>query len=223
MSSGTPVRLLITDDHQMFIDGIKSILRNEESIKVVAEALNGKEALKIIAENEIDVLITDINMPEMNGVELAKTVKSDYPDVKVLVLSMHNDQEIISEIIQVEADGYILKNTDKKELIEAINKVADNGTFYSNEVLTIMMQGAKREKEIHDQTKNLTERETEILKLIVKECSSAQIAEQLFISKNTVDTHRKNMLQKTGIKTIVGLIKFAINNNIVGKSDLELS
>ncbi len=218
MSTDKEVKLLIADDHQLFIDGVKLLIRKEKSFRVVAEALNGVEAMKIISEEDIDVLLTDINMPEMDGIELTKIVKSQYPDIKVLVLTMHNEGEIINEIIQAEADGYILKNTGKKELVEAINKIMDDGTYYSNEVLTIMMHDAKREKKIHDNTKSLTEREVEILKLIVQEYSSVQIAERLFISKNTVDTHRKNMLQKTGIKTIVGLIKFAISNNIVENS-----
>jgi len=215
MSTIKPFKILIADDHQLFIDGIKLIVRNAKNFNVVAEALNGTEAFKIIGEQDIDVLLTDINMPEMDGIELTRIVKDQYPNIKVLVLTMHNDLEIINEILQVEADGYILKNTGKKELIAALEKIVDNGTYYSNEVLVTLMQEGKRERIIHDNTKSLTEREVEILKLIVQEYSSVQIGEHLFISKNTVDTHRKNILQKTGIRTIVGLIKFAISNDII--------
>jgi DNA-binding NarL/FixJ family response regulator len=208
------VRLLIVDDHQMLIDGIKSLLRKEKHIQVVAEALNGEAALEILKEKEIDLVITDINMPGMSGTELTKQIKEKYPDIKVMVLTMYNERGIVSEILMNEAEGYILKNTGKQELLDAISKIIDNGTYYSNEVMNIMMENVKKEKKIAENTKSLTPREIEIIKLITKEYSSAEIAEALFISPRTVDTHRKNILQKTNSKTLVGLIRFAFENNL---------
>lgn len=207
--------LLIVDDHQMFIDGVKSLLRNQSEFNIVAEALNGKLALEIIEKQKIDIVITDISMPVMTGIELTKIIKTRYPEIKVIVVSMHNDRAVVSEIMMAEAEGYILKNTGKKELFEALNKVANNGTYYSNEVLSIMMEKIKTEKKTKEEIKPLTEREIEILKLIVEEYSSEQIAEKLFISKRTVDTHRTNILVKTNSKTIVGLIKFAVRNQFI--------
>lgn len=208
------IRVLIVDDHQMFIDGLKSLLRKEKNISVVAEALDGASALEILKEQEIDLMITDINMPGMSGTELTRKVKEDFPNVKVMVLTMYNERGIVSEILMTEAEGYILKNTGKQELLNAISKIADSGTYYSNEVASIMMDTVKKEKKIAENTKSLTPREIEIIRLITREYSSAQIAETLFISPRTVDTHRKNILQKTNSKTIVGLIRFAFENNL---------
>jgi len=209
-----PLSILITDDHRMFIDGLKSLLRKEKRVAVVAEALNGEAALEILAQQPIDLLITDINMPGMSGTELTKRVKENFPATKVLVLTMYNDREIVSEILSTEAEGYILKNTGKQELIDAILKIADNGTYYSNEVVDILATAARKAKKIEESTKQLTPRELEIIRLIAKEYSSAQIADALFISPRTVDTHRKHILQKTNSKTLVGLIRFAFENGL---------
>jgi len=209
------LQLMIVDDHQMLIDGLKSMLRKEKSIQIVAMANNGLEALKILRSvTEINFIITDINMPEMSGTELAKVVKTEFPDIKILVLTMFNDPAIVTEIMNVEAEGYILKNAGKQELISAIYKIANNGTYYSNEVISELMKDLKQTKIITENNKSLSQREIEILKLIVQENSTNQIAEKLFISPRTVDTHRKNILQKTNTKTLVGLIKYAFENKL---------
>jgi DNA-binding NarL/FixJ family response regulator len=210
------LKVVIADDHQMFIDGVKSLLGKEKNIHFVHEALNGEDALSFIKKNEIDLLITDISMPGMSGTELTKKIKQEFPQIKVLVLSMFNDPAIVNEILQSEAEGYILKNTGKSELLSAISKLMDDGTYYSNEVMNLMLKH-NRKKENNIATKDqLTERETEILKLVCEEFTTAGIAEKLFISPRTVDTHRKNILEKTQSKTIVGLIKYAFENNIIG-------
>lgn len=215
VNASYPQKILIVDDHQMFIDGIKSLLRKQEIFTVVAEALNGAEALKIIEKQKIDIVISDISMPVMTGIELTKVIKEKYPEIKVIIVSMHNDHSIVSEILMAEAEGYILKNTGKKELFEALTKVADHGTYYSSEVLSVMMKSVKSEKKQMESAVVLTDREVEVLKLIVAEYSSEQIAEKLFISKRTVDTHRINILAKTNSKTLVGLIKYAVRLNII--------
>lgn len=209
------IKILIADDHQMFIDGLKALLQFEKNIEVVAQALRGDDAYDILCKQNIDLLITDISMPGMTGIELTKKVKREFSEVKVLVVSMYNDREIVSEILMAEAEGYILKNTNKSELINAIYKLADNGTHYSNEILSIILEKVKREKRKLQETQHLSEREIEIVKLIMQEFSSQQIAEKLFISKNTVDTHRKNILEKTQVKTLVGLCKFAFGSHLV--------
>jgi DNA-binding NarL/FixJ family response regulator len=208
-------KILIVDDHQMFIDGLKSLLRKQDTFVVVAEALDGQRAIEVIENRVIDIILCDINMPNMSGIELTKIVKQRFPEIKIIILSMHNDPNVVSEIMMAEAEGYILKNTGKKELFDALTKVANNGTFYSNDVLASMMQTIKVDKKITSETQLLSEREIEVLKLIVEELSSEQIAEKLFISKRTVDTHRINLLAKTNSKTLVGLIKFAVRNNLI--------
>lgn len=210
-----PVKILIVDDHQMFIDGIKALLRNEKRFKIVDEALDGSIALEKLKSTSIDIMITDISMPGMSGTELTRTVKKEYPQIKILVLTMYNDQDVANEILMSEAEGFILKNTGKQELVAALTAIADNGTFYSREVLTNLMMKVKKDKRTEEETHNLTERELEILQLICEELSSEQIAEKLFISKRTVDTHRQHIYEKTKCKTIISLIKFALRNNLV--------
>lgn len=207
------IRIIIVDDHQMFIDGVKSLLRNEKNTLFVHEANNAQDAYDFICKNVVDLLITDISMPGMSGTELTKKVKSQFPHVKILVLTMFNDPAIINEILQAEAEGYILKNTGKQELLSAINKIMDNGTFYSNEVINLMRN--HNQIDTNNLKEELTSREIEILKLVCEEYTTADIAEKLFISTHTVDTHRKNILKKSGHKTIVGLIKYAFENNIL--------
>ena len=209
-----PIRILIADDHQMFIDGLKALLKREKDIQVIGEVCSGGHAVEFIIKTPPDLLITDISMPGMSGVELTRWVKENYPEVKVLVLTMYNDREIINEILMSEAEGYILKNTGKQELVNAIKRIADNSTYYSTEVLNIMLTRLKKQKTIEMNTSLLTPRETEIVKLIMEELSSEEIADKLFISKRTVDTHRKNIIAKTNTRTIVGLLKFAIENNL---------
>ncbi len=209
------VKIVIADDHQMFIDGVKVLIRNEKRFEIIGEALNGAQALELVEKLSPHILITDINMPGMSGIELTKLVKEKFPETKVLVLTMYNDREIISEIFSTDAEGYILKNTGKQELITALSRLADDGTFYSAEVMSVMLAQAKKEKKIREQTEILSPREVEIIQLITQEFSTAQIAEKLFISPRTVDTHRKNIIAKTGVRTIVGLIRFAYDNDLL--------
>ncbi|MEP2024878.1 MAG: response regulator transcription factor [Reichenbachiella sp.] len=207
--------MLIVDDHQMFIDGIQSLLIGQNKYQIKHQANDGQTALDLLANHEVDILISDLSMPGMSGTELVKTVKEKYHDIKVIVLSMHNNRETVGEILMSEAEGYILKNTGKKELLNALDRITDGSTFYSKEVMSLMLEKIEKQKQITDETECLTERELEILQLIVQEFSSEEIADQLFISKRTVDTHRKHILKKTKSKTIVGLIKFAFRNELV--------
>jgi DNA-binding NarL/FixJ family response regulator len=215
MTEQKVINILIADDHQILIDGIKSLLRKEKNIQVVAEANSAEIALEIIKNrDDIDILITDINMSGMSGIELTKIIKHEFPKIKVLVLSMFNEPEIVNEILNADAEGYILKNTGKQELIEAISKIADCGTYYCNEVISRLLKENRNKSAVSEKIKALSNRELEIIKLIVKEFTTAQIAEKLFISPRTVDTHRKNIIQKVNSKSLVGLIKFALDNKL---------
>jgi DNA-binding NarL/FixJ family response regulator len=215
MSSKEPINILIVDDHQLVIDGLKSMLQINKQFVVKNQALNGVQALEILDSQQDDYhfLLTDVSMPLMSGIELCKIVKERFPHIKVLVLSMHNNISIIKDALNAEADGYILKNTGQEELIQAIERILENGTYFSQEILPIIIKLYGKEKK-SDSRHSLSEREREVLSLIIKEYTSKEIAEQLFISKQTVDTHRINIMQKTGCKTLVGLIKYAILTNI---------
>jgi DNA-binding NarL/FixJ family response regulator len=212
-SAPLPLRIFIAVDHKMFFDGIRSLLRNENQFEFTGEALDGEDALSQLKVNQADILITDINMPKMNGTELTRQVKKIFPDIKVLVVTMYNDPATINEILMAEAEGYILKNTGKEELVNALTQIADNGTFYSREIMEIMVKSRMKRKATAGT--ELSPRETEIVRLIGQEMSTAAIAEKLFISPRTVDTHRQNILEKTGRKTIVGLMKYAFENNLL--------
>lgn len=214
METEPKVRIIIADDHQLIIDGIKSLLFDEEGISVTREVNDGAAAFAAIESNPsaYDLLITDINMPELNGIDLCREVKNNYPMLKVMLLSMHDNPAIIKESIEAEADGYILKNAGKAELIDAIRQIMMHGTYYSQRILPVIMKLVKNEK-VMAKYGPLTLREKEILKYIVQEMTSEEIADRLFISKKTVDNHRAHLLEKTGCKSTIGLVKFAILHN----------
>ncbi len=211
-----PCQILLVDDHKLFLDGLQTIINKSEKYEVVNTALNGIDAIDFLNNNKVNIVVADINMPNMSGTELTRVIKNNWPETKVLILSMYNDREIINKIIMAEAEGYILKNSGKQELTTALDKICGGGTYFSNEVINIISQDQKHNniEPGDDDVKRLTSRETEILKLVCQELSTTEIAKELSISPLTVETHRKNILRKTKKKTIVGLIKFAIHNKL---------
>lgn len=206
------LKIYIVDDHQMLIDGLKALLSEESHISIVGECNSAKKALKEIAEYRPDIVLTDINMPEMDGIELTKNIKKLYPHIKVLALSMFGDKETISEMLKAGANGYILKNTGKKELLKAIEKISEGESFYSEDVNTEIskLSSAPDTKEV-----SLTLREIEVVELIAKEYTNSQIAEALYISERTVETHRKNIFRKTDAKSVIGLLKYCVDKRII--------
>lgn len=215
-NSNEKINILVVDDHQLVIDGLKSMLANEKKYIVKSEALNGQQALEMITAKPAayQLIITDITMPLMTGIELCKIVKEKFPKIKVLILSMHNSISIVKDALNAEADGYMLKNTGQDEFLKAIERILGDGTYFSQDILPIILNLFQKEKK--ETLKNtLTQREKEVLELIVQEYTSKEIADKLFISKQTVDTHRINIMQKTDCKTLVGLIKYAIQSGYI--------
>lgn len=208
------IKILIADDHQMLLDGIKSLLKGEKNYEIIGQANDGKTALEIMEKNLPHILLTDINMPGMGGYELTKEVKKKFPSVKIIGLSMFNDRAVITDMLAAGVSGYILKNTGKEELLQALQKVFDGGVFYSTEVSEQMMRTFSEEKK-ETEAITLTTREIEIVKLIAKEYSNAKIAEELFISERTVETHRKNIFRKTNTKSVIGLLNYAREHKII--------
>jgi DNA-binding NarL/FixJ family response regulator len=208
-------RIIIADDHQLVIEGVKSLLASEDELVVKKEVNDGLSAIKAIDTEAggFELLITDINMPEMSGIELCRKVKQAHPRIKVLVLSMYDNPSMIKESIAAEADGYILKNSGKAEFKDAIKRIMNDGTYYSQEIMPVILRIMKNEKQVAKYG-TLTSRELEILQLIVKEMTSEEIGDKLFISKKTVDNHRTHLLEKTGCKSTIGLVKFAIHNGL---------
>ena len=211
------IRVLIADDHQMFIDGIKSLLMDVPDIVVVAEALNGLKALSQLSATHIDVALMDINMPEMNGLETTREIVQRFSHVQVLMLTMHNRPHYIRQFIALGARGYILKNTGKAELIAAIRTVAKGQPYYSQAVTQTLVNSMQQaEGQVR-----LSPREQQILELIVAEVKTKEIALQLNIGVETVNTHRKNLLRKLGVDNTAGLVREAITRGMVDLSDYE--
>jgi two-component system response regulator NreC len=210
------IKILLVDDHQIILDGLKSLLKNSQEINVVGEANNGREALRIIDNLEIDIVLMDIDMPVMNGIDTLKEIRRRGLDVKVIVLSMHNEAGMIKSLTALGAHGYLLKSSSQEELMTAILKVAGGQRFFSTDVtLSLLNKSNINAQESNQPAEQLTEREAEILKLIAEGFSNKEIGAKLFISHRTVDTHRTNLMKKLNIGNIAGLISYAIKNGIV--------
>lgn len=216
MKPSDKIKIIIADDHKMMIDGLLSMLSDEKNMEIIGVANNGEEVLKILETKNADLVLTDINMPLMNGIELTKALKQKYSSIKILALSMFGDIDHIQEMLNAGISGYVLKNTGNKELVEAINSIAYGGTYYDNDVAAEMMRSLTQnnQKKVAIEKVNLTDREIEIIKLIAKEINNAGIGDVLSISERTVESHRKNIYRKTNTSNIVGLLKFAFNNGL---------
>ena len=202
------IKVLIADDHSIIRDGIKSMLAGHEEIMVTGEVTNGQEALGFLATQVTDIVLMDISMPSSNGIGATKTITDQFPETKVIALSIHEQNEFIWQMIDAGARGYVLKDAERQELVTAILAVYDGKKYFSNIILDKLTPGRKREG-------LLTEREKEILALIAQEFTNQQIADRLFLSVRTVDTHRRNLHQKLDIKNTAGLVKYAIQTGLV--------
>lgn len=205
------IKVLLVDDHQIIVDGLKSLLKNNDEIVVAAEANNGREALRILDILEIDVVLMDIDMPVLNGIDTLKEISKRGSDVKVIILSMHNEAGMIKSLMAIGAQGYLLKSCAQDELISSIRKVAAGQSCFSTEVTLALLNPVH----CNQATELLTDRETEIIKLIAEGFSNKEIGSKLFISHRTVDTHRTNLMKKLDVSNIAGLISYAIKNGMV--------
>ena len=205
------MKILLVDDHTILLDGVKSLLSQEDDLAVVGQAASAEEALEFLKKNEVDLIITDYSMPGMDGLSLLNTVKRVAPNTKIILLSMHDEVHLVKEILKAGVNGYVLKNDTHKELLNAIHDVRRGKVYLSSDVNKMLITNLNNP----DEGKLLTDREREILKLIAKEYTNKDIAEELFISERTVETHRKNIFKKTGTNSLVGLIKFAYAYNLI--------
>lgn len=205
------IKLIIADDHKMFLDGLSAILSQIDDIKIIAIANNGEEVLNAFKHEIPNVLVTDINMPKMDGLKLTKEIVKSYPTVNILALSMHHEVNIIKSMLKHGVKGYLVKDTDKDELILAIKTVANGNRFISSEIESLLNE--TQSSPINNKTTafpSLSEREIEILKYIAEELTQQEIAEKLFISEHTVIFHRRKLLVKLDVKNTAGLIKKAM-------------
>lgn len=216
------INIIVADDHKIFREGIRSILEKEKDLNVVDEAANGEELLEKLAQTRVDVIILDLDIGKPNGIEVTEIVSRKYPDVNILILSMIGLHDFVIQALEMGATGYILKNTGKDEVITAIRSVAKGDSYFSKEVSSILVEELNKPKTLKKRSEGipLTSREIEVLQLIAQEFSNPEIAERLFISIRTVDTHRRNLLEKLGLKNTAGLVKYAIMKGLV-KEDPE--
>ena len=209
--------LALVDDHQIVLDGIAALLKGESSFQIKFTSTKPAEMLELLETAHVDILMTDVMMPVMNGVEFAKEARKRFPDLKILALSMSGEGELINQMIdEADISGYILKNLGRQELILALKKVADGGIYFNDAVLDEMTKDSELRKQ--NALVHLTAREIEIIQLIEKEQTNKQIAQSLFISERTVETHRKNIFRKTRTNTLIGLIKYAYEHNLISKN-----
>jgi DNA-binding NarL/FixJ family response regulator len=214
------IQVLIADDHNMFVDGIESILKGEDHIQVAGKCFDGRAVFDMIKAIDIDVILLDINLPEMSGIEVCKKLTEEYPKIKVLALSMHNDESFVTEILKNGAMGYILKNTGKLELIKAIESVYNGQSYFSDEVTRIIMKSLVKQRQGTKSTGSrptpkISRREKEVLELIVREYTTQEIAGELFISLKTVESHRRSLLTKLNVRNTAGLVRVALENDLV--------
>ena len=205
------IRVYIVDDHYIVIEGLKSLLLSEKDIEVVGHAMNAEDCLRYFLLNKADIILMDINMPGKDGVQLCKEIKTLYPDVMVLALSTYNQDSYIRQMMDNGSSGYILKNTDKEELIEAIHAIYRGRTYLSFEVGQVL----KSQTQQNSQLPILTRREKEVLAIVSNGLTTLEIAQKLFISETTVNSHRRNLLDKINAKNTAALIRFAIDNKLV--------
>lgn len=209
------IKILIADDHQMFIDGLKSMLEETEGIEVIGEAMNGQEVIDISNRIAVDIVIMDISMPDMDGIEATKELFKKHPHIKVLGLSMFNDRNFISDLLKAGAHGYILKNTGKEELVKAIHTLESGENYLGEEVEKTLLSSFMKKTSQMQVVEKLSEREQEVLECIATGLTTNEIAIQLFISKNTVETHRKNLLYKLKARNTAELVNNAYKQRII--------
>jgi DNA-binding NarL/FixJ family response regulator len=211
------IKVLIADDHKVFRDGIISILEKEEDIDVVGEAGDGREVMDLLDKVQPDVILMDIAMGNAGGIEASNLIKTQFPKIKILALSMHNESTYIVKMLEAGAKGYLLKDAGGKEMIRAIRVVNEGNTYYSGEVSAAIIEHLTKGTKPKEKKEGipLSKRELEVLQLIAEEFTNPEIAEKLFISIRTVDTHRRNLIEKLAVKNTAGLVKYAIRNGII--------
>src|SRR5690606_17584049 len=211
------IRVGITDDHVLFRKGLNLLVSNFQNIKVVLEASNGKELIEKLKHDSIDILLLDLQMPEMDGFETCMKIRELYPNIKILVLTFLNETDTVRKIMQMDAQGYFTKNTSPGELENAIRKLDKNG-FYFEKNLASIIEEISDEKDI---TISFTERELEIINLTLNECIGNEIAERLFISPRNVEVHKRNLMEKTGSKNFMGVVAYALLHKFISLNNMN--
>lgn len=211
------IKLAVVDDQLLFRRGIISLIKEFEEIEVVIEAGNGKELIEAIKKRKPHIVLLDLQMPVMDGIETTAYLSEKYPDIKILILTMHDDDEFILHLIEKGANGFLLKNNSIDIVIDAIYSIVENGYYFNDRISKTMIKGLVRSKKIKPvfQSVSLSDREIEVIILICKEYTNKEISERLCISIRTVENHRDKILEKTGARNTAGIVMFALKNNLL--------
>jgi DNA-binding NarL/FixJ family response regulator len=212
------IKVLLADDHLIIRDGIRYMLKGSKNIKVVAEASNGTDVIQYLERNQdtVDLVLMDINMPRLNGIDATEIITKRFSNVKVLALTMHAEESYIMSMVKAGALGYILKESSKEELFHAIEMVSEGKKYYSNDV-SVTMINSIMEEDKKPVSAEISEREQEVLALIIDGLTNIEIGKSLHISNRTVESHRRNILQKLDVKNTAELVRYAIKNNLVAQ------
>lgn len=210
------VNIILVDDHKLFREGLKLLLKNLEEVNEIWEAANGEEFLNKISEQQPDLVLMDIEMPVMNGIDATKQALALYPDLKIIALSMYGDEEYFQQIIDAGACGFLMKNSDFSEVKRALTNVLQGNNYFTEEILYKLVNKFKTKQTTPDEAEvTLSDREKEVLILICKGLSNQDIADQLFISKRTVDHHRASLMTKTSTNNTASLVVYAVKHKLV--------
>ncbi len=211
-------RLLIIDDHQLVLDGLSAIVKDLKTIELIGTASNGRDALTLIEALNPDLVISDIDMPVMNGIQLTETMKRKFPHIKLMLLTMHNEPSLVYKLMELGVDGYLLKNADRGDLLTGILKMRKSESFFPEKEIPRSNNSTISPFEYEEETvilSRLTTREIEIIRVIAEGYSSKEIGDELFVSHRRLDTHRTNLMKKLEVHDINGLVNFAIRNGLV--------
>lgn len=213
------IKVILVDDHQIVRDGIKALINDDPSINIITEASSAAELMDKLETYRPDVILMDINLPDSTGIELTKELKETKPEIKILILSMHMGEDFIVNAIEAGAKGYLPKTTSKKELLSAINTIAKGEDYFNETISNILIKSyvkrAQTPKKEEEKVIDLTRREKEIITLFALGLSNKEIADKLFISIRTVESHKNNIMNKLELKSTVDLVKFALKNNYI--------
>jgi len=215
MKQPESINIIIVDDHEIFRNGLKMVINRLKFTKVAGEAANGLEFLDLIKKVKADIVLMDIEMPVMNGIDATKAALAEQPDLKIIALTMFNESDYIQSMMEAGVKGFLLKNIKKELLAKAINTVYKGGNYYSEELFEFFTKQLSKPHSTDDETVDFTRREKEILQLMAEGLNNKEIADMLFISERTVVGHKTNMLSKTGCKSTLGLLTYAIKHKAV--------
>lgn len=217
------IRLAIADDHEIFRDGLVLMLSKQQDVSLVGQAGNGRELLDLVAAEQPDVVMTDIKMPVMDGIEATKLLLQKFPSLKIIALSMFDEENLIVDMLEAGARGYLLKNADKQEILDAINNVFEDKTYYCRHTsarLASMIVKSRFNPYRKTEPISFNEREKEIIRMICQQCTTQEIGEKLFLSKRTVEGYRTKILEKMNVKNTAGVVIFALRHHLITEKEL---